>query len=372
MAGDAQTFSWALLPFHFWSAVYFLFGGVVGSFLNVCIYRMPRDLSLAHPPSHCPHCKYAIPFYLNVPLVTWVMLRGRCKNCGAPISVRYLLVELLTGLVFLACWLRFGRTGDDFAVTAMLAFSFCMFLAGLIVATFIDMEHYIIPDEITYGGAVLGAGLSLALPALHGVETHAAGLREGLIGAAVGAGLVYGVLRLGKLLFGRQQIQLPGESCVVFTETALHLPDQVIPYEELFYRRTDTISFRARRLELIDRSYWDVVVKLSPEALKIGAHEFTPESVVHLEALTSELTVPREAMGLGDVKFMAAIGAFLGWEGAVFALLASSVLGAAGGMTALLLRHRASSRIPYGPYLAAAAVLWLFGRHFFMGWLVAP
>ena len=94
-----EPHNWALVPFHFWSLVVFVFGCMIGSFLNVCIYRMPLDLSVVTPPSHCPHCKYAIPFYLNVPLLTWLSLRGRCKNCGAPISARYFAVELLTGLV---------------------------------------------------------------------------------------------------------------------------------------------------------------------------------------------------------------------------------------------------------------------------------
>ena len=88
--------NWEAVPFHFWSLVFFAFGCIVGSFLNVCIYRMPLDLSVVSPPSHCPHCKNAIPFYLNVPLLTWLSLRGRCRNCGAPISPRYFIVELLT------------------------------------------------------------------------------------------------------------------------------------------------------------------------------------------------------------------------------------------------------------------------------------
>ena len=78
----------AQVPFHFWTTVIFVFGCVVGSFLNVCIYRMPRGESIVHPPSHCPHCNYSIPWYLNSPLFTWVFLRGRCANCRAPISVR--------------------------------------------------------------------------------------------------------------------------------------------------------------------------------------------------------------------------------------------------------------------------------------------
>ena len=94
---------WAAVPFHFWSVVFFVFGSMVGSFLNVCIHRLPLGLSVVSPPSHCPHCKYAIPWYLNIPLVTWLYLRGKCRNCGAPISPRYFIVELITATAFLAC-----------------------------------------------------------------------------------------------------------------------------------------------------------------------------------------------------------------------------------------------------------------------------
>ena len=89
------------VPFHFWSVVFFVFGTAIGSFLNVCIHRMPLGQSIVTPPSHCPHCNYSIPAYLNIPLATWLWLRGKCANCGAPISIRYFMVELLTGLIFL-------------------------------------------------------------------------------------------------------------------------------------------------------------------------------------------------------------------------------------------------------------------------------
>src|SRR5215510_15100300 len=128
---------WHKVPFHFWSVVFFIFGSMVGSFLNVCIHRMPLGQSIVKPPSHCPHCKYSIPWYLNVPLFTWLALRGRCANCRAPISSRYFFVELLTGLAFLSCWLAFGK------ISALLALASCLVLAGFIVATFIDFEHYI-------------------------------------------------------------------------------------------------------------------------------------------------------------------------------------------------------------------------------------
>src|ERR1044071_3403754 len=129
---------WARVPFHFWSATVFVFGCMVGSFLNVCIYRMPLGQSVVSPPSHCPQCKYSIPFYLNIPLVTWLMLRGKCANCGKPIPARYFLVELLTGVMFLGCWLAYGRQ------SSALALAYCIVMAGLIVATFVDLDHFMI------------------------------------------------------------------------------------------------------------------------------------------------------------------------------------------------------------------------------------
>jgi leader peptidase (prepilin peptidase)/N-methyltransferase len=331
---------WALVPFHFWSLVFFSFGCIVGSFLNVCIYRMPLDLSVVSPPSHCPHCKYSIPFYLNVPLLTWLSLRGKCKNCGAPISPRYFIVELLTGVAFLAC----------------------LFLAGLITATFIDFEHFIIPDEITLGSAVAGFVISFFLPSLHGTRSLGEGMERSLIGIAVGAGIVRAVLELGKLLFGREKIKLPGETKITFSETALCLPDKEIPYEEIFNRETDAIVLRARTVELIDRSYRDVTLRLTPKLLKIGDEKFNPEHEPHMDVVCSEIILPREAMGFGDVKFMAGIGAFIGWQGAVFSLMASSIIGSVVGLTLIVMRRSAwSSKIPYGPYIALAAVIWVFG-----------
>jgi len=163
---------WAAVPFHFWSVVFFFLGSIVGSFLNVCIYRMPLGQSIVSPPSHCPHCNYSIPWYFNIPLVTWLYLRGKCKNCGAPISVRYFLVELLTGITFLGCWLAFGSQ------SAALAFTYAFFLAGLIVATFIDFEHFIIPDEITIGGMLAGLVCSFLVPQLHGKTSRLHGMME--------------------------------------------------------------------------------------------------------------------------------------------------------------------------------------------------
>lgn len=346
---------WARVPFHFWSVVFFVFGSMVGSFLNVCIHRMPLGQSVVSPPSHCPYCKYSIPWFLNMPLVTWLVLRGKCKNCSAPISVRYFLVELLTGLMFLACWLSYGHN------SAWLALTYSFVLAGMIAATFIDFEHYIIPDEITIGGTVVGLLLSFFCPILHGQPTMLGSFWQGLLGAGVGWGIVYGIVRLGKLAFGRQRMELPVDAKIIFSETAVHLPDKDIPYEELFYRQSDEIVLQARTLELLDRCYLNVKVRLSPKRLRIEDDEFDPEAVHHMEAVSSEIVLPREAMGFGDVKFMAAIGAFLGWQATIFSLVVSSFLGSAVGIIGMTMKGRERfARIPYGPYIAAAAAIWMF------------
>src|SRR5215469_14513585 len=354
---DARN--WSGLPFHFWSLLFFALGCNIGSFLNVCIHRLPLGQSIVSPPSHCPHCKYAIPWYLNIPLVTWLWLRGKCRNCGAPISPRYFIVELLTGIVFLVCWIVFGRQSPGLAIV------YCVFLSGLIAATFIDFEHFIIPDEISIGGIVVGFLISIFVWRLHDQKALFGSVRESLLGIAVGAGLIYGILRLGKFLFGRQRVQIPEDMKIVFSETGVHLADKEIPYEELFYRKSDVVTLHARTIELVDRCYRNVRVRLTPQKLQIGEDEFNPEEVPHMEAASAEVILPREAMGFGDVKFMAAIGAFLGWRAVIFSLMASSVIGSAVGITLILTRKREwSSRLPYGPYIALAAVIWIFGgRH---------
>lgn len=367
-----ESANWALVPFHFWTLVFFVFGCIVGSFLNVCIHRMPLGESVISPPSHCPHCNYSIPWYLNIPLVTWLYLRGRCRNCEAAISIRYFLVELFTGVLFASSWLAFGPR------SAWLALIYAIFLAGLLVATFIDFEHFIIPDEITIGGMVLGFVCSFLYPQLQGEPSLSGAMRQSLLGMGAGAGIIYLIVRVGKLVFGRQRVSLPTDTRIVFTETAVQLPDKEILYEDLFYRESDTVRLNARTVELVDRCYRDVVVRLSPVSLKIGEELMDPEQVPHLEAVSTEIVLPREAMGLGDVKFMAAIGAFLGWKAVFFSLVVSSFIGSLVGVGLVALRKRAlSSRLPYGPYIAMAAAVWLFAgpdlvrwyKHLITGWM---
>jgi leader peptidase (prepilin peptidase)/N-methyltransferase len=323
-------------------------------------------MSVVWPPSHCPRCRASIPWYRNIPVVSWVWQRGRCAGCGLPISPRYLGVEALTGCLFLASWIEVGRD------SVVLALVYCLIVSGLIVATFIDFEHFIIPDGITIGGMAAGVAVSFAFPALHGETARAGALLKSVAGMAIGAGIVYAILRLGKLLFGRQSVALEPDTRLIFTETALVLPDESLPYEDIFYRKSDTIVLDAKRVELVDRCYRSVPVRLRPECLTIGTETFNPETVPYMEVVTDHVVLPREAMGFGDVKFMGAIGAFLGYQAAIFSLAVSSMLGAAVGGTLILLRHREwSSRIPYGPYIALAALIWMFGGNRLMDWWLA-
>ncbi len=344
------------MPFHFWTGVFFVFGSLVGSFLNVCIYRMPRNESVYSPPSHCPHCGYQIPMWLNVPIITWLWLRGKCANCRAPISVRYLLIELLTAVAFASTWLYFGHQSP------VVPWAIIVLLAIFIGSSAIDFEHLIIPDEFTLGGTVAGFLLSAAIPALQGCTTSVEAMKRSGIGIAIGVALVYAVVRLGKLLFGRERVAVPPGSKVIFHEEGIALADKALLFGDIFYRRSDTIVLTAQTLELPDRCYRNVEVRLRPETLMIADEVLSPEDVPYMEAVCDQVILPREAMGFGDVKFMAAIGAFLGWQAVVFSFGGSALMAAGIGVSLIIIGRRDwSSRLPFGPYIAAAATVWIFG-----------
>lgn len=275
------------------------------------------------------------------------------------------LVWALLAAAFLGCWIAFGSSPAVAVVYGVL-------LTGLVVATFIDFKHFIIPDQISIGGILVGLLCSLLLPSLHAQKHLIPGMLQSLLGMGAGAGLLYFVLRAGKLAFGRQQVALASETKIIFTDAALLLPDKEISYHELFYRKSDAITLHARTAEIAGRSYQDVPIRLTPTSLQIGGDTFCPEAVLHLEAVSSAITLPREAMGLGDVKFMSAIGAFLGWQAVIFSLIVSSLIGSVTGIGLIAARRSAwSARLPYGPYIALAATIWIFGGKHFLEMLFA-
>lgn len=233
-----------LLPYWFWAGVAVALGLALGSFLNVVIHRLPRGENLAHPPSRCPACGARIAPYDNVPVFSWLLLRGRARCCRARISPRYPLIELVGGL---AGWATLEHVlydpqgGAEWHAYALFAAILALVL-GLVAAIFIDLEFMLLPDELTLGGAVLGVATA---PLRH------LGLSESVLGAAAGFVLVW-------------------------------LPFHVL-YKAL-------------------RGY--------------------------------------PGMGLGDAKLLALAGAWFGWRGAVFALLAGAVQGTVVAVTVLLVKGR--------------------------------
>lgn len=164
-----------------------LLGLVVGSFGNVVIHRVPRDASIAFPASHCPSCKAPIPWYLNIPVLSWLFLMGKCRSCRAPISLRYPLVELACGLLFTLSALRWGLSW-----ATPIAMLFC---AIILFLSLIDLEHHLLPDVLTYPGIVLGLSLCWAMPWTT--------WRGSLLGAALGAGLPCLLLLFWEKVLGR-------------------------------------------------------------------------------------------------------------------------------------------------------------------------
>ncbi len=188
-----------------------LFGLLIGSFLNVCIHRWPRGRSVVRPRSHCVRCRKLIPWYDNIPLVSYVVLGGRCRYCRQPISLRYPTVELVTGLLFFYFVHRLGPTAA--------AAKFCVFSAMLVALAFTDLEKRLLPDEFTLGGLVVGlifawfvpvaadadstAGIFFYLAGLH-VNSRVESLAEALLGAGVLAGILWGAGKIYFRLRGRE------------------------------------------------------------------------------------------------------------------------------------------------------------------------
>jgi leader peptidase (prepilin peptidase)/N-methyltransferase len=283
MAADLAQFNSAFPWFFLVAAA--VFGACIGSFLNVVILRLPREESIVSPGSRCA-CGTPICWRDNIPVLSWLLLRGRARCCGRPFSFRYPFVELLTAGLFAVCWLRFPPA---------VAFAGWVLIGCLIAATFIDLDHFIIPDAFTIGLGIVGLLLSALIPALHGHSTapaplgHLRSIADSLQGLLIGSGLV----------------------------------------------------------------------------LWIG--------------LIAETLLRREAMGFGDVKFVGAIGAFCGWQGAVFAVFGGAAVGTI-WLAAAWLWQRATGRrasvappsetpegeatplafgahVPFGPMLAVAGAL---------------
>jgi leader peptidase (prepilin peptidase) / N-methyltransferase len=349
----------------FFSTFAFVLGAALGSFLNVCIYRWPVDLSINRPRrSFCPQCKQPIPWHQNLPLVSWLALGGRCANCGAKIAFRYFAVELVTALLFLAIWQKFPW---------QVAIAYWIFVSFLIVGTFIDFEHFIIPDRVTIGGTIVGVAFSIVVPALMQTNSRAAAGVRAALAAALGYVILWIVLEAGKIAFGRKRIEFDAPTPFTWTKRGDDA-DFVVGTEEslwseYFAREKDRLLLQCDEVRIDDREYGNVTLDFRYDRVNADGHVLMLDDVTHISGVTRELVIPREAMGRGDLKFLAAIGAFLGWRAVLFSLFAGSLLGSVIGLVTLIVGKPVwSAKLPFGPYLAFGALTWMFFGETVLRW----
>jgi len=343
----------------------FVLGATIGSFLNVCIYRLPLDLSINKPRrSFCPSCKTPIPWQQNIPLASWLFLRGRCAHCGAPIRFRYFGVELITALMFLTVWRTFPW---------QIAIAYWVFVSLVIVATFVDFEHFIIPDQVTIGGTVAGVVASLIVPELMNTDSRIAAAVRALLAAALGYLILLLVLEAGKLAFGKKRIRLDAPTPFTWTrqgdDADFVVGSERSLWSDYFARERDRLLLRCDEAKIDNRSYGNVTLEFHYDRVAAEGEVIVLDNLAQITGVVRELQIPREAMGRGDLKFLAAIGAFLGWRAVLFSVFAGSLVGSLVGLFTLLIGKRVwSAKLPFGPYLALGAVTWMFFGETFIRW----
>ncbi len=176
----------------------FCLGAAVGSFLNVCIYRLPRKESIIQPGSYCPRCKHKIAWYDNIPFLSYIFLKGRCRRCGGRISLRYFLVELITAGLFLLLFYYFGLS--------LFFWIYAALCSSLIVASFIDIDIREIPDEISLGGIVIGLILSIIFPQLQETSLRHLAVFRSFLGILAGGGGIYITGLIGNAIFRKESM----------------------------------------------------------------------------------------------------------------------------------------------------------------------
>src|SRR5437762_8229075 len=238
------------------SAFSFVLCACVVSFLNVCICLLPLSHSVNQPRrSFCPSCKTQIPWHQNLPLVSWLLLRGRFAKCGARIAFRYFAVELLTALFFLILWKTFSW---------QVAIAYWVFIALIIAATFIDLEHFIIPDEITIGGTIAGLIASLAVPQLMDTDRRLVALLISAGSAALGYALLWLVLEGGKLVFGKKRIRLEKPTAFTWTrhgdDADFVVGEEKGVWSDFFAREKDQLRLHCPSARIAARDFADAIL----------------------------------------------------------------------------------------------------------------
>jgi leader peptidase (prepilin peptidase)/N-methyltransferase len=332
-------------------------GACVGSFLNVVIYRMPLGMSVNRPRrSFCPLCQTPIAWWNNLPLVSWLLLRGRCASCRGAIPFRYWLVECLTAALFAWAWAMLSP-----AAAGIMA----LFFALLVVISWIDIDHMIISLRITTWASVLAMALTAWLSPSWpwASEPSMLALAWGWLLGFFG---LWGVVLLGKLAFGRrkvhfdqavdwhlQEAQTPEESL------SLVLDGESVPWWDMFFRRSDELRLWTTELWCDGEAVMPGLLRVRETALTLpDGSERSIEALVSLRGKASEVVIPREAMGMGDPHLLGMIGAFLGGTALIFVVMAAACFAL---LWALIGRVGLGRPLPFGPFLACGAIAWVLG-----------
>ncbi len=371
------------VPDPFWVITLFLLGSFVGSFLNVVIYRLPLEKSVVYPGSHCPQCNKNLAWYDNVPIFAWIYLGGKCRNCKAKYSFRYPAIELLTALLFAGFYIAYFMSDVRLLMPEFLHGGWIIYLvhitlvAALIASTFIDADHWIIPLSVCYitaGVGVIGAMLLhyfIDFPiSLHGQQWRmlpfagpkmaAAGL-----GSLIGLTLTYMLIKFG--LYKRSFHEFE-QACLQAQENDQPMPSEddvnirremgreilfLAPIVIMTYLAVKILSGQSdvasKWVILIDEQKWLAGLLGSVFGFMIGA------GVVWAIRILGSLAFGREAMGLGDMHLMGAVGAVLGWQSSVVAFFVAPFFGLGYAIMRLVLKG--SREIPYGPFLSAATIV---------------
>ncbi|MEA2011870.1 MAG: prepilin peptidase [Verrucomicrobiota bacterium] len=380
------------LHYQILSVFIFILGACIGSFINVCIWRIPRSESIVFPPSHCPECDYLIPGYHNIPIISWIVLRGKCANCGQKISSRYIAVEILTGLLITTTWYNLYIN----SLSPYLIIPLLILISAFIICSAIDIEHLIVPDCVTDFTCACGVISSIIFPQLHSISTTSNNFIEGqnkfilpmvnnlqeaifhhnyisniriqsllssILGISFGYLIITGIIEIGKRTIGIKKNHSKHAEGTTFTitEKQICVGEEKDYFEDIFMRKKDTIILFDGTIILndISREFKKLQIKDEGKTIFIDGEQLK-SNIDSLSGSTKHWNIPREVMGFGDAKFMGMLGAFLGPEVCFIVIMLASILGAIAGIGFISLRLKKwYSEIPFVPYLAISAYLWI-------------
>jgi leader peptidase (prepilin peptidase)/N-methyltransferase len=339
----------------------FVFGACVGSFFYLAIYRLPRGVWVNEPNrSFFPMCNKDIPWFRNIPMVTWLVQRGKCAECGCKIPFRYFAVELLTACLFLLMWCYVPES-------PLLALFYMIMMALLVVVVFVDAELMVIPLSVTWLGTGLGVVGAMVLQDHLRVSGWLDGLVASGIGFAAGFGGLWLVVILGKLAFGKKNMEFaqsvewmlrePEGENDELEELCFVIDGEAYGWSDLFYRDSDQLMVEGSGFCVDGKKIKAKELVIKGDRIELKGKTLMIEELKSLSGMARKVIIPREAMGMGDVYLMGMLGACLGWQSVIFTVFVACLFSI---VLAILGRMGFGQRLPFGPSLAFGAVCWIF------------